>query len=580
MRPVVSSVEDTSSVGGSIHPMMSSVGLHPPPGVPLEDSIHPTASSMEVPRTPWCPPWGRFISVGRASKEEEKPMEVKVEDGQKEEEETARGEKRASRMEEGWGQPTVVGSRDGERRGNECRKDPKSPRKPHECEECGRLFNWRNHLTRHRRLHTGERPYKCSICGKGFNDGSPLLIHEMLHRGEKPYKCLDCGKSFSQSSHLISHQAVHTDEKPYVCPDCGKSFARQQYLLMHRRVHTGERPYGCRDCGKSFRKSSDLVRHRTVHTGEKPFKCPVCGKAFTQNFRCNAHKKVHGMEKVEQPPSPAQSAHRSSQENAVPPGDGGHQEEVARPGESRRGEAERCAVGLEKGGGRWGPEEDEAPRERAGAAPRPGERQEKLRPHEDLTEDSEEMVCAEERVPENQKTFDGRTDHQQLHGQEQPHKRPECGKSFAHGSDLPSHQQILPSETPEAPTGVAANPELLQRGPAKTTKSHLCSQCGKSFTRRFNLRLHQKLHSGERPYGCPECGLRFTNTSHLIVHQRIHTGERPYRCHACGKGFTMSSKCLEHERTHSGEAPYRCARCGSCYRTKVSWLTHLKVHLD
>ncbi|KFQ96237.1 Zinc finger and SCAN domain-containing protein 32, partial [Nipponia nippon] len=56
---------------------------------------------------------------------------------------------------------------------------------------------------------------------------------------------------------------------------------------------------------------------------------------------------------------------------------------------------------------------------------------------------------------------------------------------------------------------------------------HLCSECGKGFTRRFNLKLHKKLHTGERPHKCPECGLSFTNTSHLIVHQRIHTGERP-----------------------------------------------------
>ncbi|XP_072704046.1 uncharacterized protein [Ciconia boyciana] len=483
---------------------------------------------------------------------------------------------------ERWGETTKHGNLDDAGEG-ETQARPKSKRRPHKCEECGRIFNWRNHLVRHRRLHTGERPYKCSVCGKGFNDGSPLLIHEMLHRGEKPYKCLDCGKSFSQSSHLISHQVVHTDEKPYVCPDCGKSFARQQYLLMHRRVHTGERPYECRDCGKSFRKSSDLVRHKTVHTGEKPFKCPVCGKGFTQNFRCNAHKKVHSRDRVDQPTSPSQDTQRSSREATVPPGDGGHQEENSQPGASRQGEPNGSSLRMEKGDGCWGPEEDNVRGEQPRAESWPGERQEQLRPREDISEDPKETACAEERVSECRKTLDcrsGLSREQQLHTQEQPHKCPECGKSFSDSSDLTSHEQVHRSEEPNQRPSVAISPELFPQSPRKAEKSHLCSECGKSFTRRFNLKLHKKLHTGERPHKCPECGLSFTNTSHLIVHQRIHTGERPYRCHVCGKGFTMSSKCLEHERTHTGEAPYRCSECGNCYRTKVSLMSHMKMHVD
>eukprot|EP00063_Salmo_salar_P089872 XP_014064707.1 PREDICTED: zinc finger protein rotund-like isoform X2 [Salmo salar] len=106
------------------------------------------------------------------------------------------------------------------------------------------------------------------------------------------------------------------------------------------------------------------------------------------------------------------------------------------------------------------------------------------------------------------------------------------------------HKRYLASNTAQNPN----NTETMATGQGGSSKTNHLRVVAPASTSSGVIGRPSIRTDADKPYTCPTCGRRFAK-----MHQTVHTKERPFKCKLCYKSFSFLTNLTRHRSVHNGE---------------------------
>lgn len=350
-----------------------------------------------------------------------------------------------------------------------------------------------------------EEPFfkhKCRFCAKVFGSDSALQIHLRSHTGERPFKCNICGNRFSTKGNLKVHFQRHKDKYPHVQMN---PYPVPEYL-DNMPTNSGI-PYGM-SIPSEKTVFSWLDNKPVVATLPASMGLPL-STTFTSLGGLNDSVSVTSPIKLPHRPAHFESLsfspnHRGSEAIPVSP----------------QSSQETEASDIDKTEGAFLPENCSLRVNLVTNAP--------ISSTPSLATTPEPFTLM-------------------------------SPLSCSSAQSLTSDETKHPADSMQASETLKLQ-QLVENIDKKITDPNQCIVCHRVLSCQSALKMHYRIHTGERPYKCKVCGRAFTTKGNLKAHIGIHRENPPvqvqHSCPVCQKKFTDAIVLQQHIRMHMiGQIP-------------------------